>query len=287
MARLLVTLLALGCVVAAVSGYAYPASYHPYNPYNANYEYNPYFPYANAPVRGHYSYGSTNMNCHPLYGCGKDVAIESTQMANCKINGQVDRSAELMQNLSSLLQTSEFANVTFIVNDKRFNAHKELLAMQSDYFRSMLFGEFREGREREIEVKETTPEAFGQMLTFLYTGKLSLQDKSIDKVIDLVKLSDLCQIQLLKSDIATYLQSTVSAENMCTILENAKLYSLPGLANTCYAFFDKNVLDVISKEKFNNVSSDLVEELLKRQRNIPQFAVFNAVSREKKTFKEC
>uniref|UniRef100_A0A1I8AUB6 BTB domain-containing protein n=1 Tax=Steinernema glaseri TaxID=37863 RepID=A0A1I8AUB6_9BILA len=78
MARLLVTLLALGCVVAAVSGYAYPASYHPYNPYNANYEYNPYFPYANAPVRGHYSYGSTNMNCHPLYGCGKDVAIEST-----------------------------------------------------------------------------------------------------------------------------------------------------------------------------------------------------------------
>ena len=72
-------------------------------------------------------------------------------------------------------------DVTFVVEDTRVMAHRLILAAQSDYFDRLLFGEMREAHTGAVIPLEDTPaESFQLLLEFAYTGKLKMDDTTLN-----------------------------------------------------------------------------------------------------------
>lgn len=84
-----------------------------------------------------------------------------------------DGSHILLKNVSELLVSEMYSDITFIVEGKKCNAHKAILAAQSPYFQAMLYGNLKESSLKEIELKEISACAFEAVLKYIYGGQLT------------------------------------------------------------------------------------------------------------------
>ena len=114
---------------------------------------------------------------------------------------------------------------------KTFKAHKTLLAGVSPVFRKQFFGLMKEVAE-VVEVKETTPEAFDTVLSYIYKlpGEItfSIVDK-IDcpqKLFELLQLADRYQIQNLVTVTSNVLETyfDITRENVIFTVNVAQNY---------------------------------------------------------------
>ena len=108
---------------------------------------------------------------------------DSTIGINFDALGDVEHFEHLSGDFYDLYKSGEHADVTFIVSGVRFPAHRIILAGRCAYFKVLLFGEMKEARlgpGAEIPFSDTTPEAFGALLEYIYSGKLCLGDLSDD-----------------------------------------------------------------------------------------------------------
>ena len=88
-------------------------------------------------------------------------------------------------------------DVVFLVKadgiERRFGAHRLFLAGVSPVFRAMLFGPMKE-TEKVVEVKDTTPQAFGTMIDYIYRAPdsdFSLEDiKRPQELFELMAVAD-------------------------------------------------------------------------------------------------
>ncbi|CAL4134135.1 unnamed protein product, partial [Meganyctiphanes norvegica] len=81
------------------------------------------------------------------------------------------------QCLTQLFMSNELVDLTVIIPnhngiDNRFKVHRLVLGMWSCVFKAMLFGPMTEGDT--ITLKEESPESFGWVLMYMYTGQTEL-----------------------------------------------------------------------------------------------------------------
>lgn len=62
----------------------------------------------------------------------------------------------LSEHIGALLIGEEYGDVTFVVEKKRFPAHRVILAARCQYFRALLYGGMRESQP-EAEILLKTP----------------------------------------------------------------------------------------------------------------------------------
>lgn len=62
-------------------------------------------------------------------------------------------------------------------------AHKALLATQSDYFRVMFTADMRERDQDKIHMKGLTAAGFGHILRFMYYGSLELSMPTVQEIL--------------------------------------------------------------------------------------------------------
>ncbi|KAK0419181.1 hypothetical protein QR680_013998 [Steinernema hermaphroditum] len=201
-------------------------------------------------------------------------------MSAANSEGKVNHVCELLKNISGLLENSENADVTFLVGEAKIPAHRNILACQSEYFRSMLYGGLREGSEKEVKIRDTNPDTFRRLLRYFYTRKLSLGQMEIDVILDLFKLAHLFQEEKLQMEIELYLESRVCIENFYEMLDNASLYSLQKLLSACLTFSDAHTVEVIQCHDFITAPIERIEQILARNTvTAPEIEIFKAVQR--------
>ena len=54
--------------------------------------------------------------------------------------GVIDHVSSLSDNLGELIENSEYSDITLVVENRKFPAHKVILAARSDYFRYCILG---------------------------------------------------------------------------------------------------------------------------------------------------
>uniref|UniRef100_A0A915JY43 BTB domain-containing protein n=1 Tax=Romanomermis culicivorax TaxID=13658 RepID=A0A915JY43_ROMCU len=96
--------------------------------------------------------------------------------------------------LRRLFEFSEFADVCFIVHDRKFFAHKCVLSARSDYFNDMFLDKWLGRREIYIRHELVSPYAFHGLLQFLYQGRVEIH---VDYIDDLQRLAKQCKITTL------------------------------------------------------------------------------------------
>jgi hypothetical protein len=156
------------------------------------------------------------------------------------------------------------SDVTFIVEGQRVPALKDVLAVKSEVFRAMFWGDFVESSDKEVVIKDTTHEAFKVMIRFLYTDQLVLNNENDWKLIgDVIALADRHELNRLMARVSAHLKTRITADNLEFVAKTAFLYENQKLIESVKTFVVNNFDELLvrPKEELNRMDA-AVNQLL-------------------------
>lgn len=159
----------------------------------------------------------------------------------------------LIQNLKKLLNDPEFADVCFVVNEKKIWAHKAILVAQCAHFRAMFGTNMRESREKEIHIEGWSDIAFLALLEWLYTGRVP-QGLAVNHMTEVLGLADQYTLDSLKHVCENILVHDIEVENVCTLLTNADRTLANFLKRHCMNYLLKHFEHVAKTQAFEELS---------------------------------
>eukprot|EP00698_Gefionella_okellyi_P023395 TRINITY_DN7985_c0_g1_i1.p1 TRINITY_DN7985_c0_g1~~TRINITY_DN7985_c0_g1_i1.p1 ORF type:complete len:2097 (+),score=350.14 TRINITY_DN7985_c0_g1_i1:158-6448(+) len=127
----------------------------------------------------------------------------------------------------------QFSDVTLIVEDKQFYAHRVVLASRSDYFNAMFSGPFQESQQRVVQVSGVTAHIFEYLLGFLYDCGCV---PPADIALDLLAAANQFSLRDLKDACATVVEESIEVGNVCDVLHIADTYAADGLLHAALDF---------------------------------------------------
>jgi len=104
------------------------------------------------------------------------------------------------------MKNSNLSDCTFIVEGKTFHAHKIILCAQSEVFSKMLESNYWK-KEESTEIKDTSAQAFEQLLEYFYTGSISLSH-DVNRCLEVLELS----LRFMVYHLASYCEYILSKE---------------------------------------------------------------------------
>ncbi|GLT52748.1 hypothetical protein SLA2020_260700 [Shorea laevis] len=125
------------------------------------------------------------------------------------------------------------SDVTFLVEGKRFYAHRICLLASSDAFRAMFDGGYRERDAKAVEIPNIRWEVFELMMRFIYTGSV---DVNIDIAQDLLRAADQYLLNGLKRLCECTIAQDITVENVSLMYELADAFNAMTLREACILF---------------------------------------------------
>ena len=91
---------------------------------------------------------------------------------------------EYRQNMASLFESGKHSDVSFVIGDAKFPAHKAILSARSVVFAAILEHEATKvAQERKVEIKDVPSRTFKELLQFLHTGKIPSKDEFTENLL--------------------------------------------------------------------------------------------------------
>ncbi|KAG2485815.1 hypothetical protein HYH03_015525 [Edaphochlamys debaryana] len=157
-------------------------------------------------------------------------------------------------------------DVTIVVGDRRFPAHRLILSARSDYFGSRLSrGKFADGAAAELSLPDADPDVFELLLRYIYTGAADIPPALAPAV---AVLADRLLLPLLCADAQAAVLSAVTAESVAESLLWAERLGdgFSGLLSSLKAWFLEHFEEVHeaapgSLERLSAESPKLMVEL--------------------------
>ncbi|MBA0591565.1 hypothetical protein Gorai_008577 [Gossypium raimondii] len=120
------------------------------------------------------------------------------------------------------------SDVTFLVEGKRFYAHRICLLASSDAFRAMFDGGYRERDAKDVEIPNIRWDVFVLMMRYIYTGSVTVE---IDHAQELLRAADQYLLEGLKR-----LCEYAIAQDVMLMYELAEAFNATTLRETCLLF---------------------------------------------------
>ena len=169
----------------------------------------------------------------------------------------------LSHDLKNVLLNGEDHNVTFSVQDKKIRAHQDILRARSEVFRSMLTHDMVEKNSGAISVPDCDPQAFEQLVLYIYTGKVKKIDENI--MFGLYYTADKYSIPHLKDVCRKFIKKSFSIANVCEVIKLASKHSDEDLLNCAVNYFCNNAEDIfltVEWQLFIKENSTTANELI-------------------------
>ncbi|XP_024017337.1 ARM REPEAT PROTEIN INTERACTING WITH ABF2 [Morus notabilis] len=132
------------------------------------------------------------------------------------------------------------SDVTFLVEGKRFYAHRICLLASSDAFRAMFDGGYRERNAKDVEIPNIKWDVFELMMRFIYTGSVRVD---LDSAQDVLRAADQYFLEGLKRICEYTIAQDISVENVSLMYELSEAFNAMSLREACILFildqFDK------------------------------------------------
>lgn len=164
--------------------------------------------------------------------------------------------SDIGKHLSTLLDSTDGADVAFIVDGETFHAHRAVLAARSPVFRAELLGSMAEATMPSITLQDIAPATFRVMLWFMHTDALPGDDELGDSPTEMFKhllaAADRYALDRLKIICAQKLWDNVSVDTVGDDLACAEIYNCPELKSKCIEFVvaHKNFKKAVLTESF-------------------------------------
>ncbi|KAI4345603.1 hypothetical protein L6164_012709 [Bauhinia variegata] len=158
------------------------------------------------------------------------------------------------------VNNATLSDVTFLVEGKRFYAHRICLLASSDAFRAMFDGGYREKDARDIEIPNIRWEVFELMMRFIYTGSV---DITLDIAQDLLRAADQYLLEGLKRLCEYTIAQDISLVNVSCMYELSEAFNAISLRHTCILF----ILEQFDKLSARPGHSHLIQRITPEIRN--------------------
>lgn len=187
---------------------------------------------------------------------------ESTDYSSVEL---INHSNLVLSNLESLYLNDEFSDITLVIDNSEIPAHKIILASSSDYFRALLFCGLQESQSSKISLKCSNERLFKQLLKYVYTGKMSLTEMSVQQILEIFQMSHEYNFKALNETISKHLISILSLKNVCIFYDLSNFYEIDELRTACLHFLDHNAEQVLKQENFLRLSKTNLKSILLRE----------------------
>nr|XP_039271554.1 ring canal kelch protein-like isoform X2 [Styela clava] len=161
---------------------------------------------------------------------------------------QIEHNGALSQSLDSFRKRGIMCDVTIIIGEEEFPAHRLVLSAASEYFEKMFNVEMKENVTGRVEMQEISVPIFKSCLEYIYTGLINIH---ADNVHELLKASALQQIQDLKKLCLNFMQENLSVKTCMESFNMSKLYESDELRESVEDFMIKNFEQVSKCSDFN------------------------------------
>lgn len=170
---------------------------------------------------------------------------------------------EMMKRLDIQRRNDQFCDVILEVgsgdDQARLKAHKIVLCAASPFFFNALNNDMKEKKEGVIRLEETSKAVMEEVLKYLYTGDVDINDDSAN-LFDLTAAADYFVIPSLKALCSKGILKTLALSNCVPIYYFALRYRCEELQKGAKEFILANFVAVAATEDFLNLSSKQVEE---------------------------
>jgi hypothetical protein len=188
-----------------------------------------------------------------------------------------DCERDVATKLSKLkLQMERGADVKFMVGniDKvPFKAHKSQLAIASDVFEKMFFGEF--SVPDVIEVEDIEADIFTELLNYIYARQI--MSLTYSNAFDVLYAAKKYMIDDLLDICSEFIVKWVDENNCLDIFIKTEHFDISVIERKCFEFICDNPFSYLGNLKFHEISASGLGKLFKQPK-------FNCTTRDLKMF---
>ncbi|XP_064396844.1 speckle-type POZ protein-like A isoform X2 [Halichondria panicea] len=170
---------------------------------------------------------------------------------------------DLSKHLGELMASGSLSDVTLVIGEKEFKAHKAILAARSPVFGAMFQHSMEESLKNRVEIQDLDPEVLQEILTYIYTGKAPNLSKTADA---LLSAADKYNLERLKLMCEECLCNELNAENAADTLILADMHCAERLKEITIEYINRHASDVMETSSWTSLVSGhslLVAEVFK------------------------
>nr|ASA39900.1 kelch-like ECH-associated protein 1 [Azumapecten farreri] len=185
---------------------------------------------------------------------------------------------EALDVMSTLRRLTKLCDVTLIVGEEKFLAHKIVLAAASPYFRAMFTGGMREEEMSTIPLHGISPCTLSVLIDFAYTAEVRVNEMN---VCYLLPAATMFQMNHIVEACSVFLEHQLDCSNCIGISDFASEHGCLELETKAREFIYRNFSEVIKCDEFLMLNPCQLINLIKHDElNINcESEIFNAVIR--------
>ena len=199
--------------------------------------------------------------CHKFVETQSSSSVERSLLVDLEPISEAEQSLfclELMKRLNIQRQQSYFCNITLVAKEgNEFKAHRNVLSAASPFFSKLLQSEMKEKEEGVIRFEEISKSILSDVLEFIYTGSVEINEKNAR---DLIIAADYLLLESLKTISGRFLGKRMSNCNCFSIFYFAEKYRCEELVLRSTKFIQDNFTSVANTDEFLNLGADEVEK---------------------------
>ncbi|KAJ4882929.1 hypothetical protein Rs2_33022 [Raphanus sativus] len=150
------------------------------------------------------------------------------------------------------------SDVTFLIDGKKFYAHKICLVASSDIFRAMFDGLYKERNAQNVEIPNISWEVFELMMRFVYTGRISITKHLAQ---DLLVAADQYLIEGLKRLCEYTIAQDICVDNIPMMYDLADTFNASALRRACTLFVLEHYTKLSSEIWFPMFIKKIIPEI--------------------------
>ena len=135
--------------------------------------------------------------------------------------------------MTKMLEDGIYSDVSLVVGEKTFKAHKQILSMQSDVFKAMFSHDMAENKSGILKIDGFDANVIEDMLLYIYTGTTKKLPKISGR---LFEAADRYQIHGLKIKCEEYFIFYLNCTSVIYVLHLARTYGLKKLEDAAMSF---------------------------------------------------
>ena len=167
-----------------------------------------------------------------------------------------NRFQDMMLKLDDDRKTStKYCDITLIVDEHKYPAHKCILGLLSPFFDKMFSIEMKERRDNKAVIKGVCKEVFEAILDLIYTGSITLNMENVFGIIEAAHYMDLPYV---KECCTAYLGDRVTTENWLSLKAYGERYGYEELLEKVTQSMSEKFTAVVKAKNFVELD---VEEL--------------------------
>jgi protein-L-isoaspartate(D-aspartate) O-methyltransferase len=191
----------------------------------------------------------------------KNFQFENLEaVVTAKLNNQaVPIVSSFDQEITKYTGKEPYSDIKFSVGDTLIPAHKLILVAQSDHFRRMFAGSFKESLDGVIKIFDCTEALFMKVLDFIYTGNCAITEADCFGILEQANFFQLTRL-IAMCEIFWYDQ--INIENAACVLDFGNHFNALQLKQFAMEYIFKNVDQVVQTNSWKELDIDLISSVL-------------------------